>query len=170
VLARWRDDESVARRMAVLARWRDDKSAAGRTTVLAHWRDKELAVGRTMVLTRLCDDGVDGRADNGDSSSSAVPCSLVRQRVGDGANGGARSLVRRRVSGGADSSAHLPAQRGRYDESVVGRMTVLALWRTDSQRQGGRLEEHPQRATIDVTINSVWSSGSRTACCRPREC
>jgi len=60
--------------------------------------------------------------------------------------------------------------RWRYDESAAGRTTVLALWRANSRRQGGRLEEHPQCATIDTTINSVWSSGSRTACCRPREC
>jgi hypothetical protein len=53
-----------------------------------------------MVLARLCDDGVDGRADDGASASSAVPCSLAQRRVGDGASGGARSLARRRVSGG----------------------------------------------------------------------
>jgi len=67
-------------------------------------------VGRTMVLACLCDDGVDGRADDGASASSAVPCSLVRRRVGDGANSGACSLTRRRVSSGADSSARLPAR------------------------------------------------------------
>jgi hypothetical protein len=48
----------------------------------------------------LCDDGVDGRADDGASASSAIPCSLARRRVGDGANGGARSLAQRRVSDG----------------------------------------------------------------------
>ena len=68
--------------------------------VLAHWRDDESAAGRTLVLARLRDDGVDGRADEGASASSAVTCSLARQRVGDGANGGARLLARRRVSGG----------------------------------------------------------------------
>jgi len=45
--------------------------------------------------------------------------------------------------------------RWRYDESAAGRTTVLALWRANSRRQGGRLEEHPQHATIDTTINSV---------------
>ena len=56
VLARWRDVESAARRMAVLASWLDDESAAGRTMVLARWRDDESAVGRTMVLARWRDD------------------------------------------------------------------------------------------------------------------
>ena len=57
-----------------------------------------------MVLTA-------GRtADDGASALSAIPCSLVRRQVGDGANGGARSLVRRGVSGGVDSSARLPAR------------------------------------------------------------
>jgi hypothetical protein len=57
---------------------RDEESAAGRMTVLAHWRDEESAVRRTMVLARLCDDGVDGRADDGALALLAVPCSLVR--------------------------------------------------------------------------------------------
>jgi hypothetical protein len=81
---------------AVLACWRDDKSAAGRTTVLAHWRDDESAAGRTMVLACLCDDGVDGRADD-----VGRPLLTGATRVGDGANGSARSLARQRVSGGA---------------------------------------------------------------------
>ena len=50
-----------------------------------------------------------------------------------------------------------------------GRQCSLA-GATTSRQRGGRLEDDPQRATIDTTINSVWSSGSRTACCRPREC
>jgi len=81
---------------AVLACWHDDKSAAGWTTVLAHWRIDKLAAGRMMVLARLWDDGVDGRVDD-------VGCPLLTgaTRVGDVANGGARSLARQRVSGGA---------------------------------------------------------------------
>ncbi len=81
---------------AVLACWRDDKSAAGRTTVPAHWHDNESAAGQTMVLDRLCDDGVDGRADD-----VGRPLITGVTRVGDGANGGARSLARQHVSGGA---------------------------------------------------------------------
>jgi len=65
-------------RGGALACWRDDKLAAGRMTVLARWHDQELAAGRTMVLTRLCDNGVDGRADDGALASSAVPCLLAR--------------------------------------------------------------------------------------------
>ena len=161
--------------------------------MLAHWRDEESAVGRTMVLARLCDDGVDGRADDSASALSAIPCSLVRRRVGDGANCGARcwranvsaagqtavltcrrnnkSAVRRLAVLASWRDDKLVAgrttvlARWRYDESAAGQTTVLALWRADSRRQGGRLKEHPQRATIDATINSVLSSGSRTACC-----
>ncbi len=92
----WHDDESAARRMAVLARLRNEESAAGRTTVLAHWRDEESAVRQTMVLARLCDDGVDGRADD-----AGRPLLTGATQVGDGANGGARSLARQCVSGGA---------------------------------------------------------------------
>ena len=54
----WRDDESVARRMAVLASWLDDKLAAGRTMVLARWRDDESAAGRMTVLACWRNDSV----------------------------------------------------------------------------------------------------------------
>jgi len=81
---------------AVLACWHDDKLAAGRTTVLSHWHDDESAAGRTMVLACLCDDGVDGGADD-----VGRPLLTGATQVGDGANGGARSLARQRVSGGS---------------------------------------------------------------------
>jgi hypothetical protein len=146
-------------------------------------------LGRTMVLARLCDDGVDGRADDGASASSAVPCSLVRMgpiavlarwRANVSAAGRTAVIACRRDDKSAARRLAVLASwyddksvagrttvlaRWRYDESAAGRTTVLALWRANSRRQGGRLEEHPQRATIDSTINSVWSSGSRTACC-----
>jgi len=64
-------------RGGALACWRDEKLVAGRTTVLAHWRDDKSAAGRTLVLARLCDNGVDGRADDSASASLAVPCSLA---------------------------------------------------------------------------------------------
>jgi hypothetical protein len=70
-------------------------------TVLAHWCNKESAVERTMVLARLCDNSVDSRANNGALALLAIPCSLVRGQVGDGANGVACSLACRRVSGRA---------------------------------------------------------------------
>ena len=56
VLARWRDVELAARRMAVLASWLDDEAAAGRTMVLARWRDDKSAAGRTTGLARWHDD------------------------------------------------------------------------------------------------------------------
>ena len=80
----------------VLACWCNDKLAAGWTTVLSHWHDDESAAGRTMVLACLCDDGVDGGADD-----VGRPLLTGATQVGDGANGGARSLARQRVSGGS---------------------------------------------------------------------
>ena len=93
----------------MLACWRDDKSAAGRTKVLARWRDNESVVGQTMVLACSCDNGVDGKADDGDLASLAVPRSLVQQRVRG--RGGVCSLAQRRVSGGAYGSARFLAAR-----------------------------------------------------------
>jgi hypothetical protein len=120
---------------------------AGRTMVLlhrrsslAHWCDDELVMGPMAVLARW---------------HWAVRWSAVLASWRDDKLVAGRTTV---------------LARWRYDESAAGRTTVLALWRADSRWQGGRLEEHPQRATIDATINSVWSSGSRTACVRPREC
>ena len=50
LLARWLDEESVARWMAVLAPWVDNESAAGLTVVLGCWCDFESASGLTAVL------------------------------------------------------------------------------------------------------------------------
>jgi hypothetical protein len=70
VLAHRRDVESAAGLMAVLARCRDFESASGLTAVPAHQRDVESVAELTALLTRR---------------------SLARQRLGGGADGGARS-------------------------------------------------------------------------------
>ncbi len=70
MLAHWRDVESAEGLMAVLARCRDFKLASGLTAVPAHQHDVEAAAELTALLTR---------------------CSLARQRVSGGADGGARS-------------------------------------------------------------------------------
>ena len=105
--------------------------------------DDESAVVQMMVLACLCDDGVDGRAVDGASASSVVPCSLVRQQVGGGANGGAHSRAQQRVSGGVDDSAsalsvvpHLLAESAVV--SAAGWRTALAHWRNTRRHQGRR--------------------------------
>jgi len=105
--------------------------------------DNESAVVQTMVLACLCDIGVDGRVVNGASASSVVPCSLVRRRVGGGANGGAHSQAQRRVSGGTDDGAsalsvvpHLLAESAAV--SAAGWRTVLAHWHDTHWRRGGQ--------------------------------
>ena len=139
VLARWRDNKLAVGQTTVLACWHNNKLAAGRTAVFARWRNNESAVRRMVVLACWRDDkSAAGRmADNGALALSAVPCLLVRRRVGGRAEGGAHSLARQQVGGGAVDSDRLLVRRGAGSGADVGALASSAIPRLLVQQQLG---------------------------------
>ena len=102
ILAGWHDDESAAGQRTLLAFGAMIAQVAGRTTVLARWRNKESAVGwRTVLACLSCLLAGATMA----LALAAIPCLLARQRVGGGANGGARSWTQQRVGSVAEECA-----------------------------------------------------------------